>query len=136
MSFRFILNLLFITLLALSCNSSPRKSDIRKKIIGTYCNENHTLIISDSTYKNIKKEKGVLEQTPYQEFCEGKYIIDMKEGRWILHFLPDSHPHSIANCEQEYTIWTEKEGYLLGTKDELTLRDLFDNTPVSKKNCK
>lgn len=103
--------------------------------MGTYCNENHTLIIKDSTYTNTKKQKGLIDQTPYQESCTGKISIDMKEGRWILRFEKDPHPNAIEGCQQEYTIWTEKEGYLVG-EEEITLRDLFDNTPLSKKGCK
>lgn len=132
----FILIGSIVVLFLLSCcDATPRKSDIKSKIKGTYCNASHKLILTDSTYINTKFQKGLLADTPYTESCKGKYLIDMKEGHWIIRFEKDPNPRAISNCQQEYTIWTEKEGYLIG-EDIVTLRDLFDNTPVTKNECK
>ena len=118
------------------CDSTPEKTDVRKKVIGKYCNEEHTLILTDSnTYTNVKYLKGILTDIQYQESCSGKYQIDMKDGRWIIRFEKSPHPKSVSDCQQEYTLWTEKEGYLIGEK-EVTMRDLFDNTPLTKSKCK
>lgn len=121
----------WIILLLMGC-FPPNKSDIRNRIVGKYCNDTHTLILTDSqTYLNTKKLKGIVANTPFQESCKGKYSIEMKEGHWILRFEKDARPNATSNCQQEYTLWTEKEGYLIG-EGEVTMRDLFDNTPMKR----
>ena len=93
------------------------------------------MILTDSnTYTNVKYLKGLVAGTQYQESCSGKYEIDMKEAHWIIRFEKAAHPKAISDCKQEYTLWTEKEGYLIGEK-EVTMRDLFDNTPLTKAKC-
>ncbi len=128
--------LLGFSLWIMGCDSAPKKTDVRQKVIGKYCNEDHSLILTDSnTYTNIKYLKGILTDVQYQESCSGKYQIDMKEGHWIIRFEKSPNPKSVSDCQQEYTLWTEKEGYLIGEK-EVTMRDLFDNTPLTKSKCK
>lgn len=111
---------------------SPNKSEIRNRIVGKYCNDTHTLILTDSqTYFNTKRLKGIVANTPYQESCSGRYEIEMKEEHWVIRFEKDNHPNALSNCQQEFTLWTEKEGFLIG-ENEVTMRDLFDNTPMKR----
>ena len=122
----------FCVLMFLTGCFAPNKSDIRNRIVGKYCNDTHTLILTDSqTYFNSKKLKGIVANTPFQESCKGRYKIEMTDKHWIIRFEKDSHPNSISDCQQEYTLWTEKEGYLIG-EGEVTMRDLFDNTPMKR----
>ncbi len=130
--------LLMVTLIfwIAACEFTPKKSAVRTKILGKYCNENHTLILTDSnTYINTKVMKAPASGTYYQESCTGTYTIDMKEGHWVIRFEKSLNPRSVSSCQQEYTLWTEKEGFLIGEK-EVTMRDLYDNTPLTKSNCK
>lgn len=131
MTAKYFLMLFSIMLICSAC-FTPNKSDIRKRIVGKYCNETHSLILTDSqTYYNTKKLKGIAANTPFQESCKGKYVIEMQEGHWIIRFLKDEHPNALTDCQQEYTLWTEKEGYLIG-EGEVTMRDLFDNSPMKR----
>lgn len=131
----FIFLLLITPLAFLSCDNTPRKSELRSRLKGTYCNDTHTLILTDSTYQNTRLLRGTLEGTPFTESCKGTYSIELHEGRWVLKFHKDPQPQSSLNCQQEFTIWSEKEGFLLG-ESEIVLRDLFDNTEVRKGGCK
>jgi len=123
-----------ILLLLSACEMRPSQKSLHQKIKGRYCSGNYTLILEDSTYTNIKVVKGELTQTPFRESCTGKYKITLKEGHWVIEFARDFHSNAVKDCRQEYTLWTEKEGYLVGD-DEVTMRDLFDNTPLKKGNC-
>jgi hypothetical protein len=132
----FVLIFLISTFILSSCDFRPDQKSIKEKIVGQYCAGNYQLTLTDSnTYRNVKMDKGTHTGTPYEESCSGKYSIMLKEGHWVIHFEKAKTNQSMSDCQQEYTLWTEKEGFLVGEK-EVIMRDLFDNTALKKGNCK
>jgi len=118
---------LVLLLFAAGCSLTPTESDVRTKIAGNFCNDNYRLELSNAHYRNTRKNGGIPP-----EICEGTYALALGEGRWEIHYLPDTLNGVIATqCEKIFTLWTEKDGYLIGT-DTVIMRDLFDNKPLKR----
>lgn len=105
----------------------PTEADIRAKINGDYCADNaHFLEIMDSTYTCSYRLNDTLTQQ-----CAGVFSLHEDADRWEIHFMPDTNADLLyrTNCEKIYTLWTAKEGYLIG-RDTVRMRDLFTNMPL------
>jgi hypothetical protein len=126
------LSLLFIASVWMcACMNPPTEQAIRKKIVGVYCSPPYRLQLTDSAYISSRTNASIPPET-----CSGKYRLQFTEHHWEIHFLPDTVAGQIMlQCEKIYTLWTQKEGYLIGY-DTLVLRDVIDNKPVEKGDCK
>lgn len=126
----------FVYIMSALCLTScqlgiPSESDIRQKIAGQYCADGvHFMEISDSAYDC----KYRLNDTITQQ-CSGTFALHQDEDRWEIHFMPDANADLMykTNCEKIYTLWTAKEGYLIG-RDTVKMRDLFTNKPLERCN--
>ncbi|MEM6264966.1 MAG: hypothetical protein AAGI38_20810 [Bacteroidota bacterium] len=114
--------------------SHPSEDEVRAKIVGTYCSEDYRLVLTDSTYKNVKYVPGILSDAIRRESCEGTYNLVFETDRWIIRFDADENASSLSNCKTEYTLWSQQDAYLIG-EQEVTMRDLFDMAEVTVKGC-
>ncbi|MEM6630442.1 MAG: hypothetical protein AAF694_12260 [Bacteroidota bacterium] len=131
---------LSILCMLFSCSPPPPEAAfIIEKLKGSYCANGETeyrLILKDSTYYSIRRSPGILQtQTKVRESCKGVYRLIFEENTWIIRFESDPNPQAVVEtCEQEYLVWNAKDGFIIG-EETLTLRELFDQVPVTRAAC-
>ncbi len=121
-------------LLAACGPSAPSEATIRAKIIGTYCADDYKLILTDSSYTSVKYKTGILSKAITREDCKGTYQLALENGQWLIRYDKADNPRTIYNCKQEYTLWTQEEGYLIG-EEKVLMKELIDNQELSKEAC-
>ncbi|MDX2285748.1 MAG: hypothetical protein NW241_16390 [Bacteroidia bacterium] len=124
----------FAALLAACTPAVPDEAAVRQHIRGVYCREGYRLVLTDSSYHQVRRSRGVFTSL-VRESCEGRYDLAFETDRWVMRFLPDPRPDYVYhNCRKEYVLWTRAQGYLTGT-DTVRLQDLFDGVWLTRGAC-
>ncbi|MEZ4777451.1 MAG: hypothetical protein R3D00_30020 [Bacteroidia bacterium] len=115
---------------------APAEAEIRAMIVGTYCEGDYRLELTDSTYMNRKFVKSPLRSGMVREACNGTYTLVYENESWILRFEADDSPgNSLFNdCKQDIVVWNKTDQFLIGT-EPVTLTDLFDQVVLTKDAC-
>ncbi|MEZ4827255.1 MAG: hypothetical protein R3C61_13405 [Bacteroidia bacterium] len=115
---------------------APAEAEIRAMIVGTYCEGDYRLELTDSTYMNRKFVQSPLRTGMVRESCNGNYSLVFENDSWIVRIEADDSPgNSLFNdCKQDVVIWTSKDQYLIGT-EPVTMKDLFDQVVLTKDAC-
>jgi hypothetical protein len=133
-SFLYLIPIVIALLLSACGPDAPSEAEMQEKIVGSYCNADYTLVISEDGYKCTKYRRGIVSNAINIESCEGGYDLALEDSRWVIRFAKDENPRGIANCKQEYTLWTLQEGFLIGDA-EIKMKEPIDNTELPKGAC-
>lgn len=120
-----------------SCSSVPKEADIKAMVMGEYCGDGYKLSLEEGMeYRNTKFHIGATSGKLFTEYCRGPFKLSLEDKQWFLVFEkdPEASRTTIYDCEKKVAIWSAEEGYLLG-EENITLRDLFDNAPLTKASC-
>jgi len=122
-------------LVACGGSSKPTEADVFAKIKGSYCDEEHQMILTDSSYYCKKRSMGFISsRRSVIETCEGKYQLTYANDSWIIQFQKAEKVRGIMDCEKQYVLWNKENGYLVG-EDNPVMWDLFDGAPLPRGIC-
>ncbi len=127
-----------LAILVSSCGPNvPAEQEVRTRLMGEYCEGGYRMVIEDSTYTHRLAQPGALNAAPNYEYCSGSYTLSLKEDQWYIHFDKSISRQSslLSSCEREYLIWSPKEGYVNADGQNITMKDLFNETTLIKGSC-
>jgi hypothetical protein len=115
----------------------PDEATLRARLQGTYCDaEYHYLLkLEDSTYFNRRVFRSPLGVGRSYESCRGRYQLVFADEQWHIRFEKDPKPNAVENCDGEFVVWNEQEGYLFGNEEQIALPDCFDRVVLVKQSC-
>lgn len=127
-----------ICALLVACGPTiPAEQEVRTRLIGEYCEGGYRMVIEDSTYSHRLAQPGALSAAPNYEYCSGTYSLLLEEDNWYIAFKKSISRKSslLKSCERKFLIWTPSEGYVNADGQNITMKDLFNETTLIKGSC-
>ncbi len=114
----------------------PTEAEIHSRLMGSYCADQVSLTLGDSTYQREHRYLGPLNAGWVRESCKGRYTLDQDSlGSWHLRFFADEWPSGMENCAAEWVIWTTETGYAYDQGDSVNLPDPVSDAYLVKGGC-